>query len=119
MARRPMLRETVRIERRAAVDDGYGNVISGGWSSTASPIYAEIKPMRGREEVLAGKLSGTMPFEITLRWRSDLAEGVDRLTTADRVVNVRTGETYNIRSIENPDMRNRWLLLTCEAGVAD
>jgi SPP1 family predicted phage head-tail adaptor len=117
MARKPLMRESVRFERRAEVDDGYGNV-TGGWETLVASVYAEIRPLRGREEVLAGKLTGTMPYEVKTRWRADLAIGEDRLTTDDRAVNVATGDVYNIRSVENPDMKRQWLKLTCEAGVA-
>ncbi|WP_226576665.1 head-tail adaptor protein [Acuticoccus sediminis] len=118
MARKPLLRETVRIERRGSAGDGYGNV-TAGWETLVPIVYAEVKPMRGREEVLAGKLAGTAPLEVRFRWRPDLALGAAKLTTDDRLVNVTTGDTYNIRSIENPDMKRQWLLLTCETGVAD
>ncbi|MCF3933297.1 phage head closure protein [Acuticoccus sp. M5D2P5] len=109
------LRERVRFERRTVVDDGAGNR-RGDWVAVVV-VSAKVVPVKGREEVIAGKLAGTAPREIVIRWRADLAIGPGRLTTEDCAVNAATGETYNIRSIENPDMKRIWLKLTCEIGV--
>ena len=110
------LRERVRFDRRAEYDDGAGNM-QAGWS-TLGEVPAEIKPVRGGEALLAGKLAGKVPAEITVRWSRALGAGDLRLTTDDRAVDARTGDAYQIRAIENRDMRRQWLTLTCEAGVA-
>ncbi|WP_162409383.1 head-tail adaptor protein [Acuticoccus sediminis] len=111
------LREQIRFDRRVEFDDGYGNT-TAGWGAFAEGLPAAIEPVRGSEEVLAGKLTGLTPVTITIRWQPGLVGGADRLTTADRAVNVRSGDTFNIKSIE-ADPRRRWITLTCENGGAD
>lgn len=111
------LREQIRFERRIETDDGYGNV-TGSWATLADGIPAAVEPARGSEQVLAGKLTGLTPAIITIRWQPDLAEGADRLTPADRVVNSRTGDPYDLKAIE-ADPRRRWITIYAEAGGAD
>jgi SPP1 family predicted phage head-tail adaptor len=116
MAKPPVLRERVRLERPAKQKDGHGNA-ENGWSEIAV-VSAEVKPMRGWENVQAGKLAGRVAYEILIRWTKAFGEGAGRLTSNDRAVNERTGEIYNIRAVEDRTMRRAWLLLTCESGVA-
>lgn len=112
------LRESVYFERRAVSDDGFGNTVSGDfarWYPTPSGgVPAKIVPLRGGETVQAQRLAGTAIYEIWVRADSTL----DGLTAADRVVDARSGEIYNIRVDVNPDMRGRFRVLTCERGVA-
>lgn len=112
------MRERVRFERRATTaGDGHGN-FEGEWGPLGTVVWAKIKPMGGNEEVLAARLTGVQPSEITVRWSALLAEGEGRLTTADRAVDVRTGDIFAIRSIENPDMRRRFLRILVSTGEA-
>lgn len=109
------LKERVRFDRRATVaDDGTGNTL-GDWETYLGPVWAEIKPMRGGEVVQMARLSGTRGVEILIRSSIEART----LVTSDRAVNTRTGETFNIRLIENRDMRNRMLNIIAEGGVAD
>lgn len=108
------LAERVRFERRASTDDGFGNH-EGAWETLVSAVAAEIRPVSGKEEVLAERLSGVTAFEIRVRASTDTL-GVD---VGDRAVNQRSGATFNIRSITNPDQRGRELLMTCTEGDAD
>jgi head-tail adaptor len=111
------LRERVRFDRLVEVEDGAGNMQSG-WAPNGEDVAAKIQPLRGSEAVLAGKLQGRQPVEITVRWSPRLATGDSAIHTDDRAVNLATGEAYNIRSIENPDMRKVWLTMIAEAGGA-
>lgn len=140
------LRHRVRIERRVesweggpfsdqttyddgvahageAYDDGAGNRV-GDWGpaggAVAAPVFtltrpARIAPRTGGEEVQAARLAGTSQWDIWVR--SDA--GTRQIRVEDRAVDVRTGQTFNIRYIANLDERGRFLLLQCEAGVAD
>lgn len=111
------LRERVRFERRVETEgDGLGN-----FESVWSPIvttWAKIAPAKGTETVLASKLQGVQPVEITVRRTNLLGVGPERLTAGDRAVNDRSGEVYNIRAVDNRDMRKKYLVVTAEAGVA-
>lgn len=116
MAGAGQLRERVRFQRRRPETDRFGNV-EREWATLAER-WAQIKPMKGSEQIVAGKLEGRAPVEIMVRWDTLLGGGASALTTDDRVVHVATGTAYNVRAIENRDMRRRYLTITAEAGVA-
>lgn len=127
----PNLRETVTFQRRGAATpatpgtpqagDGMGGAAPAGdgmggsegeWADLCGPFRAELRPINGREEVLAGKLSGVQPYELTVRYFSATA-GV---TTDDRAVD-RCGTPYDITAIQDPTMRRQWLSMIVKKGV--
>lgn len=115
------LRHRVYFKRPATqADDGYGNeetTAARFYPAVSGTVAAEVKPIRGTEQVLAARLTGTTVFEVTVR----SCQALLALTAADIVVQVVGGEdakTFNIRSIVNPDLRGGDLVLTCEEGVA-
>ena len=109
------LRERVRFERRVATaGDGAGNTLPETWT----PFYicaGRLRPINGREEVLAQKLGGVQPFELVVR----CCRQAEQVTTDDRAVNDRTGAPYDITAIQNPDERRSYLSMLVRAGVAD
>jgi head-tail adaptor len=109
------LREMLRFDRRATIpDDGYGNT-RGAWAEFAGPYPARVAPAAGSEDVLADRLSGLQPVEITIRW-TPLAVTIQ---TEDRAIDVRSGKTYNVTSINNADERRAYLTILATAGGAD
>jgi head-tail adaptor len=108
------LKELVRFDRRATIDDGYGNT-AGAWELLGGPWPARIAPAAGSEDVLADRLSGLQPVEITIRYFSQTLA----IQAQDRAVDVRTGRTYNITSVNNPDERHAYLSILATAGGAD
>lgn len=112
------LNSRVRIERRAATSDIYGNT-QGAWQSLIAGEPAEIRPIRaaspGVEIVDAASIVAAGLVEILVRYSSRTLQ----IRVSDRLVNTRTGEAFNIRAIENPDMRGKYLRLLCQAGVAN
>ncbi len=129
------MRERVLIERRAATPNVGGVVRAPGvnvggvvgapastsatcsWTTLAGPMAARLQPLRGGEKVLAGRLAGTQAYLITIRSTEMLRRVCSGLNPQARARNARTGETYNIRSIQNPDERNANLVLMAESGV--
>lgn len=108
------LRERVTFQARAVADDGYGNEVSGPWEDQFT-VAANIAPARGREEVLAQRLQGVRPVEITVRWSSQTVQ----IQPDWRAVNARKPEEiYNIHDIRDPDGKRAWNVLTCTLGVA-
>ena len=106
-------RELVSFQRRdPGSDDGMGNVAEGASQLLCGPFYARLRPINGREEVLAQKLAGVQPFELVVGYCRDTA-GV---LTTDQVVNARTGAVYDITAIQNPDERRRELSMLVKAG---
>jgi len=102
-----MLREPLTIQRKLAVSDGMGGQAIQ-WIGLTT-VRAYVKPLSGREAVQAMQLQASITHRIYMRYRADL-------TPADRLV--MRGQPLQIRSVINVEMRNRWLELACDAGVA-
>lgn len=108
------LREKIKIQRRSSVSDGAGNFVSD-WADLYTGIPARVVPLRGGESIISAKLHGTAIVEVHVRYSSDMAS----VTTDDRIVDERSGVSYNIRLIENQDERRRYLSFMAERGVND
>ena len=106
MAGAGKLRERVSIQSPPAVSDGAGG-ITGSWTTTAT-VSAEVRPLNAGQQLLAGAPQGETFYRVTLR-------GGVAVTTADRLMWGSLALT--ISGIINPDMRGRWLELTCESGL--
>jgi len=106
-----LLRERVRFERRVNSLDGYGNTVSS-WNQLVGPVAARIKPLRGGEKVMAQRLESVVTVEITVRKSSDTIQ----VTEADRAIDVRSGDEFNIKAVVNPDERGRYLTFTATRG---
>lgn len=106
------LREVIEMQTREEGDDGYGNPTVGDWATFWS-APARIQILRGSETVMAGRLGGKQTVAITMRWQAEFAT----LDTGWRAKNGRSGEIYNIRSIE-PDERKSFVNVLAETGVA-
>lgn len=108
------LRERVTFQARSQVSDEYGNEVTGPWTDQFT-VAANIAPARGREEVLAQRLQGIRPVEITVRWSSQTVQ----IQPDWRAVNARKpAEIYNIHDARDPDGKRAWNVLTCTLGVA-
>lgn len=102
-----MLREPLTIQRQVSVSDGIGGQAIQ-WIDLAT-IRAQVVPLSGREIVQAMQLQASITHRIYMRYRADL-------TPADRIV--MRGQPLQVRAIINVEMRNRWLELACDQGVA-
>jgi SPP1 family predicted phage head-tail adaptor len=108
-----ILDKKLRFERRAPANDPQGNT-EGDWVPVLTR-RARVKPLAPNETVIASRLQGVTPFEVTVRSDSDTRS----ISEAWRAVNVHTGEAYNIGPVVNPDERNRYLIFTCTRGSAN
>lgn len=105
-----LLRSRVTFARRDVVDDG-----GGGGTVNWTPMLSTrgyLRPERGREALAAGRPESSSMA--VLQIRSSLAA---RAIDASYRVSV-DDVPYNVRSIINPDQRNRFLELLVERGVA-
>lgn len=107
------LRDRVRIERLGSASSGY---VSGSetWSTLFS-CWADIKPMRQRgdgEQVIGDRLAGVSAFEIVIRYADEISD----LSPRDRLIEIDTGRTFNIRHVMDPDGRKHTLKLTADTG---
>ena len=112
------LQESITFQRRASANpdspDDYGNTRSD-FATYYGPVSARIQPINGREEVIAQRLQGVQPLEITIRY-SALATS---LRASDRAINARTGEVYDIIDHRNPDEKRRYISLLVVRGVGN
>lgn len=107
-------RSRVSFQQRAEIDDGAGNK-KGAWIALCGPYWAKLRPLGGKEEVLAQKVTGTNPFELTVM----STRQTRRVTTACRAVDARDpSRVFNITAIANPDQRNIDLVMILVAGPA-
>jgi head-tail adaptor len=109
------LNRLISVQGRETSTDGYGNDVAETWADIITAEPAAIRPLRGGESVIAAKLQSTGLVEIKVRY----SERTAQIAETHRLVNARTpAEFYNIRYIEQPDQRGRYLVMTCERGVA-
>lgn len=106
-----LFRDLVRIEARQTVSDGMGG-FAGTWRTIAGGLPARIAPVKGGEEIRSLRLSGVSLFDITIRQSGDTAG----LAAEHRIVNERSGLSFNVRWVANLDERGIFLTATCEAG---
>jgi head-tail adaptor len=111
------LRTRIRVERRGLpVSDNAGNFVSE-WQTLCNRS-AQIKAVpvtnASAESIIQGRLTGTAFMSITVRF-----DGATRgITSDDRVVNIETGDIYNVRSALDLDGDRRFITMDCEKGVA-
>lgn len=102
------LRHRVTIESRSSSLDAAGQQLRS-WS-TFGTVYAGIRPLSGREGVLAEAVQSAVTHEVTIRYLS----GVN----ATMRVNF-GGRYFAIHAVRNTDERNREMVLDCVEGLAD
>ncbi len=108
------LNRRVHVGKRTEIVDGYGNSLSADLVNYIENEPAKISPLRGDEIVIAEKLKGRALVEIRVRHSTLTAQ----ITEDDIVTNSATGIQFNIRYIEQPDMRGKYLNIVAERGVA-
>lgn len=107
------LRERVAFDRRAVVDDGYGNTVSGDWQEQFV-VWARIQPLKGGEGVQAARLAGSQPVVIRIR----LSSHARQISTEWRARDARVGTLFNITSMANMDEKGAYLDVLATSGVA-
>ncbi|MGE0845837.1 MAG: phage head closure protein [Flavobacteriaceae bacterium] len=110
------LRWLVSLQRRIDVSDGYGNH-KGEWSSQFRR-RAYIGPMRGGESVIAGRLEGTAPTIIVVRYSSETKAITSDWRVVELLPDGTEGPAYAIRQAEDMERERQWITLLCERGVA-
>lgn len=100
------LRHRVTLQYQTKVSDGMGgeNVT---WADSDT-VWAAIWPVSAKEIIQAGAHSMSATHRIRIRYRSDI-------TARWRIRN--GSRYYNLTSIVNPEMKNKWLdLVVTEAA---
>lgn len=101
------------FERRAMVSDDFGNEQAGDWQELCRRSCA-IRPLKGGERVIAGRLEGQVPALIFVR----LDEITKQARASWRLRNVESGEFWAVRSAADMEQKRRFITMSCESGVA-
>lgn len=105
------LRHRIAFQKEEQVSDG-----GGGWTTewvTQFTVAARLRPLRGGETVMAGRLEARQPYVITVRQSADTLS----IKPQWRAVNARTDEVMAIRSIADMEESGAFLDILTEAGV--
>jgi SPP1 family predicted phage head-tail adaptor len=97
------LRHRLALERPERVSDEAGG-FAQTWVEEAE-LWADLRPVRGREDVEAGRLAGAVTHEIALRWRAGVLPEM-RFRRQSRV--------FHIQAVIDSGERLRWLKCLCE-----
>ena len=118
MAAKPsagMLRHRVAFDRRAVVDDGYGNTVSGDFVEQFQ-CRADFRHRGGSEAVMAARLEGRHMLGVYVRSSSETRA----ITTDWRMRHFVPGGSETVYNIDAIDTVTdpRWVFLTVESGAA-
>lgn len=98
------LDERVTFQRPVNTSDEYNQPVSD-WQDVAT-VWARVEDSSGGESFQADQVTAYMNTVFAIRYRDDVTEKM-------RILRLRNGRYYNIRSIKNPD-RKRTLQVTGE-----
>lgn len=104
-----MLRTVCQFQRKARTPDGAGGFTEAWANLAGAATRCQFKALSGGERWMAQRVEATTRNRIVCRYFSGLLE-------ADRVVI--GGRAYNIRFINNVELRNRWYEIDLDGGVA-
>lgn len=102
MLRAGDLRHRITIQSATTGSDGQGGTTKT-WATLAT-VWAQVRPISGREAVQAGQMTSTLTTTVTIRSRTDV-------TVGQRVVH--GSRTLAIASVQDPDGRSEQLALLC------
>lgn len=106
------LNRRVTIQKPDSVLDDYGQP-SIGWANIAT-IWANIKPVGGREKMRAMAMEATLTHTVMVRYRSDLLPEID----ADAWRIVYGQKILEISSALDFEDRRKYIVFDCiETGV--
>jgi hypothetical protein len=114
------LRFRVRFDKKVTQDDPGGGVLSA-WSTdgTGSIIrWADIRPLKGGENVQQERLQGTQPVIIVARADSD-TKTIDTSWRAVRMIDGVDQVAYALKTAQDMEMENRFITFMGVSGEAD
>jgi head-tail adaptor len=104
--------ELVAFDKRAMVEDEYGNMVAGDWTEQFRH-RAKFIFLRGSETVMAGRLESRESIIMQVRVCAD----TEQIDTDWQARDIRRGTFFNIRTVET-DRSRAVIDLLCEQGVA-
>ncbi len=110
------MREKLHFQKRGTTTSPWtGEEIESGEYETVFTEPARLKPGLGSETIIANRIQGIQPYTATVR-SSTRTRGVG---TDWRVVDARDGREFAIKSIVNPDERDRYLDMIVIEGALE
>jgi head-tail adaptor len=101
----PALRHRVAFDKRGAPSGGTDYGQSQGTWAEQFVVAAAIEARFGGEQISAQRLAGRQPFTITVRY----SPATLQIAPDWRARDARTGKSYDVTSIADPDDSRRWL----------
>jgi SPP1 family predicted phage head-tail adaptor len=102
-----------KLRHRATIEENTGTANDGGgnqvpvWEPIAT-TWANIRPLRGDEVVIANKTGQEVTHMVTMRYRADIDKEIHRINYKGRIL--------AIQHIVNKDELNVELNITCREG---
>jgi SPP1 family predicted phage head-tail adaptor len=107
------LRHRITVQRRSSAVDSFGQQTTT-WTTVAT-VWASIEPSGGKELMAAQSMAIDQPSTITIRWQpmfaNPMAVAAMRILYGTRI--------FDIHASNNPEERNRVLVLLCSEGLND
>lgn len=101
----------VDIEQMVTSQDSYG-APSTSWTSFAKDVPAAFETLQGDERYADQQVEGIDRFQVLMRYLRGVNEKMRITFTNDQQDYI-----FDITSVANVRMANRWLLLACKSGV--
>lgn len=105
------LRCRVTIERPGSTVDTFGQPVPSGWETVAT-VWANIKPVGGREKMRSGAVESTLSHTVLVRYQSQLMPVIG----ADAWRINYGGRLLAIHSAMVVDERREWIIFDCTEG---
>lgn len=100
------LRHLVQVQEQSSTADGVGGRVVS-WVNRGNPIWAEMRPARGREAVDAERLVSTFAFRVRVH-------AVDAIGITESMALVENGQRYAIQAVDTTDPH--WAYIDVERG---
>lgn len=97
------LSERIELQRATRTDDGYGGYAET-WATYAT-VWAQVRPLSGRERYHAQQIEAEASYRVTIRYRADVLD-------SDRIV--WRGQNLNIRFRADAGPREPYLMMDVE-----
>lgn len=79
------------LQERGPDQDAAGQPVVAAWNEVAR-VWTDLRQLRGLEAIRAGAVTSTVSGSARIQWQPGV-------TSAMRLVDVETGETYQIKSV--------------------
>ena len=112
-ARRGNMRQRIVLEQNSPTKDALGGEIPNWQSITPAPIWARVRPLRGRELVRAGARTAEFSHEITVDYRAAILD-----VPRDRLRVLWGNKTLNVVSAQNTDEEHYQIEILAVEGMA-